>query len=170
MSLTAMTLKEYLISKGDTKTNYLNLSMPFSLRPPPLKREDFELRNDFTMMMITLDLDTDFNICLTKVQKRMHALKKSIEPYGMYYFLKIALMLPSFIFKPASNFLCDKMSMAFSNVPGPKTPWVINGVKSKKTFFFVPGMAGVASGISIMSHVDIFKVCCVGDEAQIPNP
>jgi hypothetical protein len=170
MALTAMTLKEYLISKGDTKTNSLNLSVPYSLRAPPLKREDFELRNDFAMMMITLDLDTDFNKCLAKVQKRMDALKKSIEPYGMYYFIKISLLLPVFILKTASNFLCDKMSLVFSNVPGPKNPWVINGVKSKKVFFFVPGMAGIASGISIMSHVDVFKVGCVGDEAQIPNP
>lgn len=35
MALTSMTLKEYLESKGDTKTSYINLSVPYSLRPPP---------------------------------------------------------------------------------------------------------------------------------------
>lgn len=95
----------------------------------------------------------------------MDALKRSIEPFGMYYFIKVALILPTLVLKHASNFLCEKMSMVYSNVPGPKVPWVINGSKSRRVFFFVPGLANIASGISIMSHVDVFKVGCVSDES-----
>jgi diacylglycerol O-acyltransferase len=158
MALTSITLKEYMVSKGDTKTSTINLAVPYSLRELPKKKEDFELKNDFAMMKIPLDLTDNFQDSLSKVKTRMNALKNSIEPYGMYYFLKVALFLPNLILKHANNFLCDKMSIVFSNVPGPKVPWVINGAKSRKTFFFVPGLANIASGISVMSHVDIFKI------------
>jgi len=79
------------------------------------------------MMMITLDLTEDFHEALKLVKKRMDALKNSIEPYGMHYFIKISLYLPSILAKVASNYLCDKMSLVFSNVPGPRTPYKIQG-------------------------------------------
>ena len=62
------------------------------------------------------------------------------------------------------------MSLVFSNVPGPKTPWVINGSKANRLMFFVPGLANLGAGISIISHADVFKFGCIGDLSEIPNP
>lgn len=64
----------------------------------------------------------------------------------------------------------DKLSMVFSNVPGPKTPYTFIGKKTKKIFFFVPGMGEVASGISIISHGNVVKIGCISDTSNIEKP
>jgi NRPS condensation-like uncharacterized protein len=56
MTLTSITLKQYLVNRGDTKTESLHFSMPISLREPPKTEEELELRNNFAMMSIKLDL------------------------------------------------------------------------------------------------------------------
>jgi NRPS condensation-like uncharacterized protein len=165
MTLTCMTLKEYMISKGDTKTKKVNLCIPFSLREELKRTEDFEIENDFSLLSITLDLENEFSEGLKQVKRRMDAVKKSIEPFGMYYLIGLALMLPSLLTKLATAFLADKMTLVFSNVPGPKTPWTILGKKVKSLMFFVPGLANIGSGLSIISHADVFKIGCVGDFA-----
>ena len=170
MALTSLTLKEYMVSKGDTKSTYINLSVPFSLRAPPTSRDDLELKNDFAMMLITLDLSNNFGEALRMVKKRMDALKNSIEPYGMYYMIQLCLLLPNVITKICSYWICDKMSIVFSNVPGPRVPWKFNGKASKKLMFFAPGLSNIGTSISIFSHEDIFKVSICGDTSEVPEP
>lgn len=60
MALISLSLKEYMISKGDSKTKFINLSVPFSLREAPKNAESLDFRNDFATMMITLDLEENF--------------------------------------------------------------------------------------------------------------
>ena len=36
--------------------------------------------------------------------------------------------------------------------------------------FFVPGLANLGAGISIISHCDVIKIGCQGDESEIPQP
>ncbi len=50
MTLTSVSLKEYLISQGDTKTNTIGLTIPINLREPFETPEEFELCNDFAMV------------------------------------------------------------------------------------------------------------------------
>jgi hypothetical protein len=62
------------------------------------------------------------------------------------------------------------MSLVFSNVPGPKTPFVFTGAECTKMMFMVPGLASIATGISIISHVDTFKIGCISDLAYVEYP
>ena len=87
MTITSLTIKEYFKSKGDTTTNSINLSMPYSLRQPPESCEDVDFRNDFAALMVKLDLIDDFESGLKVIKCKMDALKKSLEPFGMYYFI-----------------------------------------------------------------------------------
>lgn len=59
------------------------------------------------------------------------------------------------------------MSIVFTNVPGPRVPLVIKGLKSTGILFYVPGLENIGTGISIMTHYDTLKVCCNSDESQI---
>ena len=43
MAITSISLKAYLIKHGDTKTNKINLAVPFSMRDPTLNPKDFKL-------------------------------------------------------------------------------------------------------------------------------
>ena len=62
------------------------------------------------------------------------------------------------------------MSITFSNVPGPRVPLIIQGLKSKKMMFYVPGIESVASGISIITHEHIMKIGVCSDTSQIKDP
>ena len=79
-----------MVKKGDSKTSKVNFAVPFSLRDTTMKPEDFQLQNDFVSISLVLDLEEDFKLALEKVKKRMTAIKKSLIPSGMYYFMKIA--------------------------------------------------------------------------------
>ncbi len=65
----------------------MGMSVPISLRQPPETSEDFEIRNDFAMVNIELDLVDSFEEGLKVVSEKMNKLKKSIEPYAMYYII-----------------------------------------------------------------------------------
>ncbi len=64
----------------------------------------------------------------------------------------------------------NNVSMVFSNVPGPKTPYTFLGKKSKRLFFFVPGLGEVGCGISVVSHASMVKIGCIADTSNIENP
>ena len=76
------------------------------------------------MILVTLDLVEDFKTGLYLIRRKMNALKKSIEPYSTYYLVQLTLILPTILARILTNFLAEKMSCVFSNVPGPKTPFI----------------------------------------------
>ena len=83
MTVSSNSIKEYMVLKGDSKANSILMSMQYSMREPPKKREDCELVNNFASMTIPLNLYEDFDKGLLPIKKRMLAIKKSIEPFGM---------------------------------------------------------------------------------------
>ena len=127
MTLTSVSLHEYLTSKGDFKTKSLHFSMPISLREAPNSADEFELKNNFAMVSIKLDLVDNFEKGLKQIKQNMDKLKRSIEPFAMYYFIYLATLLPSFIANFITKFIASKMSLVFSNVPGPKKPFTFVG-------------------------------------------
>ena len=75
MTLTSLTIKEYLVSQGDIKTNRITLCLPISLREPPDKPEDFELRNDFATVNVDLELVDNFDEGIKVISKKMKKMK-----------------------------------------------------------------------------------------------
>ena len=69
MTITSLTIKEFIVKKGDTKTKSINLSMPYSLREPPESAETFDFRNNFATVPITLDLVDDFETGVKLIKK-----------------------------------------------------------------------------------------------------
>jgi hypothetical protein len=111
------------MSKGDIKTNSINFSMPFSLREPPDVPEDLDMRNNFATMCFKLELVEDFENGLKIIKKQMDKMKLSVEPFALYCILYICTYLPTIVSSTFTKWVASKMSMVFSNVPGPKTPW-----------------------------------------------
>jgi len=69
MTVTSISLKEYLEAKGDLKAKSINLSMPISLREPPNTVEDFKLKNSFAMVTIPLNLFSEFESGVKKIKQ-----------------------------------------------------------------------------------------------------
>jgi hypothetical protein len=63
------------------------------------------------------------------IQREMNLVKKSPQPFGYFYVIKILMMMPRVI----SSFLLERYSeylaLVFSNVPGPKNPYYVAGKK-----------------------------------------
>ena len=170
MTITSVSLKEYLEAKGDLKAKTIKLSMPISLREPPNTVEEFKLQNSFAMVTIPLSLYSDFESGLKKVKQQMDALKSSIEPFAMYFFVKLGTFLPTILSKLIAIDQANKLSLVFTNVPGPKTPLVFTGKKVDKLIFFAPALGSLSGSLSIVSHVNCIKIGCVSDESQIDDP
>lgn len=47
MGVASVSLREYMVSKGDDKTDQIVLGVPFTLRDPILRRHGFKFENDF---------------------------------------------------------------------------------------------------------------------------
>jgi hypothetical protein len=59
--------------------------------------------------------------------------------------------------------------LAFSNVPGFRHDLTILGSSAKEILFFTPTMSKIGLGISMLSHVDHFKIGVAADKYCIQD-
>jgi len=90
------------------------------LRRAPKEIGDFDFNNDFSIVPLRLRYVDSFKNGLRQINSDMNDLKKSLEPIGMVYIVKIMMFLPNFIRHLIMEDFADKMTFGFSNVPGPK--------------------------------------------------
>ena len=62
------------------------------------------------------------------------------------------------------------MTFGFSNVPGPKEPYVLDGKVNHGIGFIMPVGRSIVGSISIISHVNVIKVCMSMDKACMESP
>lgn len=122
------------------------------------------------MMTIPLVLVESFKSGVLTIKREMDKLKKSIDPFGMYFMVKVTTLLPAIIAKLLANDQANKLSLVFTNVPGPKTPLVFTGKKCTKLVFFAPALGSLSGALCIVSHCDVIKIGCISDESQITHP
>lgn len=61
LAITSKSLKQYMVSKGDNKTNKVTMAVPFTMRDTTSKPEKVVLCNDFISVSLVLDLEEDLN-------------------------------------------------------------------------------------------------------------
>ena len=118
--------------------------IPFSMRELPKTKAQFNIANDFSMLGFTLPLRESFDAAIASVNKQMRAMKKSAYPFAIHALSQVVTYLPQFMQYPITQWAISKATLALSNVPGPKTPLIMNGARSK-------GWFGVAAGAGTMS-------------------
>ena len=124
MTAVSKSIHDYLQEKTDDRnTKQAIMACPFSLRPAPKKLLDFEYNNDFAILPLKLRLVDNLTNGLRQINQDMNKLKKSMEPIGFCYLIKIVMQLPEFLRAHILEDFCEKITFGFSNVPGPKTPW-----------------------------------------------
>jgi hypothetical protein len=57
----SLTMKQFCVEMGDTKTESIRLALPFSLRDAPTHARDFAFKNDFAIYPIDMRLVSDLN-------------------------------------------------------------------------------------------------------------
>ena len=114
--------------------------------------DGFELDNNFAILLMALNLVDDASDGLERIKRDMLGLKHSLQPIGYFYLLKVTMQLPEFLRAYLLEKLSEKTSIGFSNVPGPRNPWVVDGKEVDTLGFFMPVMKTVTASISICSH------------------
>ena len=104
------------------------------------------------------------------INRDMQELKKSIEPIGLYYLIGIMMQLPSFLRWYILEDYGDKMTFGFSNVPGPREPYVVDGKVNHGIGFIMPVARSLVGSFSIISHVNVIKVAISMDKVTMADP
>ena len=171
MAVIGLSLKQYAKKAfNDNKLSQLTCTMPFSLRTPPKHPSDFKFHNNFSMIPIDMPIEETYEKALASAKRITKSWKTSPIPFALVYFVRGLLLLPLF----AINFLlcdwADRMTFTFSNVPGPRKHYIVNGKKAKSMGFLVPALKSLMGGISIISYVDRIKIGIISDKGCIPVP
>jgi len=171
MTVLSKSIHDYLRKNtDDTTTKSVNMACPFSLRPPPKHLGDFTFDNDFAIVNLNLRLVDSLTEGIKLINRDMLALKKSIEPIGLYYVIMIVMQLPSFLRWYILEDYTTKMTFGFSNVPGPREPYVVDGKVNHGMGFVMPVARSIVGSFSIISHVDVIKVGVSMDAATMESP
>ena len=171
MGMAAVSIKKYMIKRGETDKDKINTIIPFSMRMIPKDPKDIMCANDFSALAFTLDLSTDINDAVKKIRKTTRGLKNSLYPHGMRALGELSFMFPNIIGQILGHFIVSKSTMAFSNVPGPKKGIRFSeNVKAHSFIALVPGMGDLAFGMTGMSLCDNVYFAIQSDTAFIDNP
>jgi hypothetical protein len=84
---------------------------------------DFSFKNDFAILPVKMRLIDDLKTGVKQIQRDLSYLKTSPIPFGYYYITNVVLMQPWIIASYLALDLANKLTMGFSNVPGPKQHW-----------------------------------------------
>ena len=115
------TVKDYLNERtDDKKTEEMVFAVPFSMRKTPKAVGDFVFNNDIAVMAVKVPLVDSITSGLKRMNQEMNALKKSIDPIIFCYLPSFVNFFPVFMRDAILEDSCDKMTLGFSNVPGPK--------------------------------------------------
>ena len=93
-------------------------------------------------------------------------MKKSMEPIGWYNVTKMTMQLPNSLVHFLLEIFTDKMTFGFSNVPGPRKPFVVAGSKSSSIGFSMPVGKTIPGSLGIISHADCVKAVITVDRAS----
>ena len=97
-------------------------------------------------------------------------MRRSQRPYGIYYLSKLMTKIPFFIYLLLSNDTTEKMTMLFSNVAGPKTPIIYEGMECRKMCFLLPSLGKISCGLSLLSIGKCMKIGLLTDKHICEEP
>lgn len=169
----ASTIKQYFLSKGDTKTNKVNIVIPANIRFQHYETlEEIKLENKFAPVPLPIPLFENVVTSLQEISKITSKLRSSFgeiyATYALSYYC--AMIMPYFV----CNYFCHlttlPFTLAFSNTPGMLRPLMQEGKKSRimQNYLISAGHCGLA--FSCISHADFFKICVVVDSAVMKEP
>ena len=164
-------LADYLKEKGEDRTGPMTALIPVNLRTHKVRKpEDIKLQNNFIIVLIDFMIGDTLENEIKRLSKIMHKAKKSFKPLATMFIQQLIIrFLPLFITRPLMDYTASKSTLAFSNVPGFKTHLRVNGCKANNVLFFTPWMSKIGLGISMLSHVDHFRIGVSADKFWVED-
>ncbi|MBJ7533534.1 wax ester/triacylglycerol synthase family O-acyltransferase [Rhodomicrobium vannielii ATCC 17100] len=162
-------LGEYLKAKGDdTDGVEIRAFIPVDMRQ---SHEVGQLGNRFGLVGVELPVGIENPLArLAEVQRRMQALKQSLEPPVTLGLLEVIGHAPQVVQDRLFNMLMKRATAVMTNVPGPKETLYLGGAKVSQIMFWVPQSGDIGMGVSILSFNDMVQFGLITDAAMVPDP
>lgn len=164
-------LTDYFRAIGEDREGPITAVIPVNLRTTrPDRPEDIVLQNNFIIVLLKFMIGETLENELRRISSEMKKAKKSMKPLATMYIQQLIMrFLPLFITRPLLDFTSSKSSLAFSNVPGFRKDLMVNGRRANNMLFFTPTLGTVGLGISMLSHVDHFRIGVGADKLCVDN-
>ncbi|MCG8460565.1 MAG: WS/DGAT domain-containing protein [Holophagales bacterium] len=169
MTVVAGGFRRYSARHPGEPVQRVRVSMPVNVRHPEAPPS---MDNRFGAVMLDLPVGIE-NVLhrLREIQRRMVALKRSVEPFVYYGSINVLLaILPKSASRALVDFYAKKCTAVLSNVPGPQEPLSVAGKRVRGMLFWVPQRANIGLGISILSFSGEVRIGVFADEAILTDP
>ena len=165
-------LTEYLKEIGDPHQGPMAAMVPVNLRTKKaMKPNDIKLQNNFILLLLDFHIGASLESEVKRINKVMKQAKNSVKPIATMFIQQLIIrFLPLFITRPLMDYTAGKCTLAFSNVPGFKEELTVLGSKANNLLFFTPSMSKIGLGVSMISHVDYFKMGISADTNVLKDP
>lgn len=163
-----MTFKNYFELKGDTNSK-MNWVIPFSFKGIPQRPRDYSYGNKFVGLLMSIDLDKNFDKALVNTKDVVKNVLKS-NATASYIANKLYVNLyPHFFMSKVFRKISAKATLVFSNVAGFVKPVNFHGCHVKEMYFLVSAPGSLATGLSCMSTMDRMKINICSDSYQLDD-
>lgn len=170
----AGSLRRYLTSEGlQENPTDIQIAVTINSRPSRvLTRDKIPLENHSTGLLYSLPVSmADTLERLIETKRRMDNLKASSHwrIFGFVY-SQVVGRLPEFIGRFSSFSVKRQCSMIFSNVPGPLSPFEINGQEVATALAWPPLVSDTGISVAVLSYAGTVRMSVLSDKAVIANP
>ncbi len=169
LAVAAGALGRYLRARGEMRPALAQrLLVPVNLRP---YQEEIRLGNEFGTILLELPLGIADPVArLAAVRARMDRIKGTPEMLANRLILNVAGRLPGWIERQALRWFGLKATVVMTNVPGPEQPLYLAGAPVGRILAWVPQIAGVGVGVSVLSYAGAVTVGVTADSGIVADP
>lgn len=162
-------LRRYLQARGEIKPALtVRLVVPVNLRP---YEEEIRLGNQFAVVFPCLPLGiTDPVTRLKAVRRRMDRINILPEAMANRVMINLVGWLPARLEQWALWLFGMRATAVMTNVPGPEEPLHLAGVPVGRVLAWVPQIAGIGIGVSVLSYAGSITVGVTTDSGVVADP
>ena len=162
-------LRRYLEARGQSVSGLnIRTMVPVSIRAA----DDFDkLGNQFGLVILSLPIGVRDPIRrIVILKQRMDDIKGTPEAFVAFGILGTMGLTPVQIEDIIVKIFGAKVSAVMTNVPGPREPIYLAGQQLKRIMFWVPQLANLSLGVSILSYAGEVMVGVATDAGLVPDP
>ena len=118
-SILGCSVKEYCDRRGDAETTSFMMASSFTLENFPESPETIKLGNNWVPQYLRIPVSHNFDSNLVHNKAQLRSLIGSVALLGMQNMIACLLLMPFNIAKQSFTILSRKLTMVYSNMPGP---------------------------------------------------
>ncbi|GGD13695.1 WS/DGAT domain-containing protein [Nocardioides daphniae] len=169
VALVAQALTRYLAEK-DALVDEVAWMVPVTLRPFDESLPE-ELGNHFSLVFLPMPLGSRTpRQAVAAVRQRMERIKNSLEPVVTFGVQWAVAESPRLVAHRVTNLLADKAVGVLTNVPGPRRPVRLAGMRVTHVLGWVPSSGHQPLGVCLFSYAGAVTVGIAADTGLVPDP